>query len=466
MLGELGVTVPHEASRPPAASSEPKIVKPIARPPRASSCRPPADKRATIVVPTTPPPPGRSESGSVSRWREMPLSPTHPKYVTRQKARHESVFTEPADLMSPLGKTVYVKGPVGRLKEYEVYDATIPCNNAYNRMLSQKKAEETAMKVEAEQRQCDLAVAADLQSLRKEKEYVVAKRLKQKNEIEAWNEEKKARDEQKRRQDEYLDQKSRAIQDENYSRAVQDKLNELERQRSSKAQLRAELQRSMQEKHERLLQEEAARLKPHINGFEIGVGYHVTKEELKLRGDKLRKAWAEQQAQKAAEMEVERHRDYRLAMNTARAAELERQAMFEEKLATRDRNEQTRFEQQLFMKQKAERDNEDRHRLMQADRQRVERDRQENLAAREYEATMSQIKKETFKESLAHQMDVKAAADAIKAAKDSGPHMAHNGLGMREERKILFRCPITNQLLPPTAFNIKTTTSRPRIVVP
>ena len=432
MLGQLGITIPQARAVPvpPSSRAGTQIVRLREGAPSRTS---------TASTPTR-------QTTSYARHREASVSPTRLRDVPR---------TPGASVYSEAGKTIMSvpRKKSAYFEEYEIYDSEVPSNAACNELALRRRDEAEQGRRAAEQRATTAAISADREQARVDAQKVLDKKRHEQRTLCEANAGRRERDvaEAKRQAD--ADKRQRERLAESYEAAVAEKLMELQIKRSEGAKFKQGLDRAVAERHQRQQDEAQYRMKPDIHGFEIGE--HRSTADLAARQRDMQRSWAEQMDHKQQVDAAEHARSVRqlqfgLAMSTA-----EEQERIHKEKVKRQRNQDFLVMQKRQLSEKKSREENNAKNEMRADRERVRHDVETGHQKAVEKAAIKQFKKEEWQRSLQHQMAEHLSVQKKREEAECKPHMAHNGLGMQKQRGILLRCPVTNQLLPPSAFNLQ-----------
>ncbi|KAJ9437020.1 hypothetical protein DIPPA_21359 [Diplonema papillatum] len=467
MLGDLGVRIPEApaAGRGPAEGAGFKIVKPkrkggytgtaTRQPPHAAA---PTTRTVTI---SRAEPSGRGRDTARGQDAHPTAGSPH-RSMTPTRVGDLSPRTHPpaTEVYSEDGKTIFRVRARGKFEEFEVYDSEVPCINACNEMIAKEKLAGQSVQRDREARLVEQAIQRDREEERREHEQKREKMERTRRDLEDFAQRKREHDRRQAAADAAAAQRALASEKAAYQQAVDEKIAALNRKAEAAETWRCELNRSVDEKRASGARSEHDRHRPDISsGFMANMGAEVPKEVVRQRGEEIRKQWAAQEEYRKESDRADRVRDSRLQDSARKESEqqkMEKVREFEEK---RERQRRMLEESKAMIAEKTERSAAMTGYEVMRDRQRIEREREESQRATEGEKEASRRKADAFRQELAQQIMDRALATSSRASREPKPDLNHNGLESVASRKILFRCPVTDQLLPPSAFSM---VSRPK----
>eukprot|EP01061_Rhynchopus_euleeides_P016152 TRINITY_DN27338_c0_g1_i1.p2 TRINITY_DN27338_c0_g1~~TRINITY_DN27338_c0_g1_i1.p2 ORF type:complete len:336 (+),score=142.94 TRINITY_DN27338_c0_g1_i1:255-1262(+) len=334
---------------------------------------------------------------------------------------------------------------------------------AYNAQLLKAREAEGRYRREMDERMMQAAVQRDAEKEAEVRRDLRMKKERQQRELVAGNEERRRAESQHASRQAAEDRRLRERMAETYDQHVADAIGKEQQKRANQERFRQELDRLVQQRADKAAGESQYRMRPDIDGFQIGDG--VDRVDRAAQAKMMRRAWVEQLDMKEEMQRVDRERDRRLYDQSVNDSKAHVRMVKEETQQRRAKNAHFMGLQKEMLSQKQSREDMERQRELMNDRHRADRDRDDHVRKTHEDKTRAKSYKEAWRANLQKQMVEHAAADARRMADEGKPHMAHNGLGMTQPRKILLRCPITNQLLPPSAFNLHAKPAK-RIYVP
>ena len=458
MLGQLGVVVPSSRVIPPAPSAaastrEPRVMKPSARAPQPAAS---ATASASASHRRRHGPAGTSTSHSLSPARAADV----PSVCRSGQHRRHTVAEEE-------GETVLrMEGGRGGDDEFLVYDATVPCNLAVNAGLSGAAAERARLEARRDAARVDRARADDAAFAVEKRRAAAEGRQARAAEVRSARAVQEGHAARASSAGAAALRREREQAVEAYARAVDDQVRKVAAAKAAKASYRGDLATLLERKREKEDAEARHKLKPDINGFEIGTHADRPREEVVKEGAALRKVW-DQQLQ--AKHEAERQRrlvETRLQQQPQAHAPAVREGEKEERRAKAAGLLEAQLEQ---LEDKQARETGRKAAETAVDMRRVVRDRAAKVEVEAREAAESSARKDAFRTLLARQLADRSAAATGRAEREEAAAARrpanHNGLTAQKGRKVLLRCPATNRLLPPSAFNIVMKPEK-RVVVP
>ena len=420
LLGHLGVNVPTVTSQPAQPRTQQRVTT------------------SRILVPKEKPPvPAHHQLHGGSARRSARRPPTSANIITG----------ESKPMFVPTGEVRTEKEKTGGLEtEFHIYNSNLPSNMAYNAQMIEKHRKDKAA-AEVAKQHFDPALnsmAFEDHATHKTAEERLKERAAQQHDLDA---RKQLKDET--RADRLA--KERKLAEEMQAAEAATKADEIERKKQMMREAAAQQKEILQKARENKLRKRQSDVGTVEENQGLQIGDSVDDQSAnRERRDKLQECWRQQMSDRENRSKSEKLKDTKLFLENQETA---RKEDANEKKNRADAVAIMTAQQKAF-EQRKEEEAINKHNRMAHERRNIIEEEQQRAKEKQEEQKAKRDERVAFQAAIQHQLSEKELQKKAQKALERAVEQGNDRYSRRTQHDVLMRCPVTNQLLPPSHYNI------------